>query len=567
MSDLLGLPSPDLTTTTTTTATVPTAVNGYIALPITVDPQQLMADAFGFIQEQIPGWQPAEGHLETWLIEAVARIVSVYAIVAAQMPLEAFMYLGGQLLGLPPETGAAAEVPTTWTMVDSQGYTVPAGTVVGFATSGNTTVQFETTAPFTVPAGSTATSAGAVTLSAVTTGSAANGIAAGPMALVSSLAYVSSVVSTQATSGGADAETTSAYLDRLSNLFTILTPRPVLAADFAKLAASQAGVARALGIDNFDPYNNLLTANDASPTSSAGTWTAVTNCSVAHNSTYGLAVTSTASGAVLCETGWYPVSAGQTYTGIGSFRAASHAESTCVLGLQWGDINQNALTPTTGTAVTDTTTGTTAASVSGTAPSTACYVRLTAAFTAAAASEVQYLSSLGINLGTSTTWGAGGAQSGQERCVTVVPVDAYGDALTSTEMSAISTYLAGMREVNFLVNVVPPNYVAIDVSAAVVAQSNADLDAVQAAVAAAIQSYLSPANWAGGSQTPAVWLADTTVYIMSVAAVINAVSGVHHIVAGSLTLNGGTSDVSMPGYAPLPSASVTVTVTAASSGT
>src|ERR1039458_1368778 len=153
MSDLSGLPVPDLTTTATTTASVPPDVNGYISLPITIDPSQLMADAFGFIQAQIPGWQPAEGHLETWLIEAVAAMVATYGTVAAQMPVLVFEYLGGQLLNLPPETGAMAEVPTTWTMVDTQGYTVPAGTVVAFPTSGNTTTQFQTTAPFNVPTG------------------------------------------------------------------------------------------------------------------------------------------------------------------------------------------------------------------------------------------------------------------------------------------------------------------------------------------------------------------------------------------------------------------------------
>ena len=562
MSDLSGLPVPDLTTTMSTTASVPTDVNGYISLPITIDPSQLMADAFGFIQAQSSGWQPAEGHLETWLTEALAAMVATYGTVAAQMPVLAFEYLGGQLHNLPPETGAMATVPTTWTMADTQGYTVPTGTVVAFATSGNTTALFQTTAPFNVPPGTAATSAGAVTLTAVASGAAANGIVAGAMQMVSSLAFVASVVSTQPTSGGADPETTAQYLNRLSNLFKLLAPRPILASDFAALVASQAGVGRALGLDNFDPYNNALSALDASPTTSGGTWVAVTNCSLSYGAN-GVVITATTSGACSAKTGWYPVSAGQTYTGLATWKAATHAETTCQLSLIWGDINQSVLSTSAGTAVTDSTSASTASTVSATAPTGASYVRLLAGYTAAG-SEAHDLSANAINLGTSVVWGAGGSQTGQERCVTVVPVDLNGNALTSAEMAVLASYLAAMREVNFLVFVVPPTYCAIAVVAPVIVNANADLDTVQAAVNAALTSYLSPAGWAGGSQTPPIWLNDPIVHYLSVTAQVNAVAGVHH--CGALTLNGGTSDVTMPGYAPLPQPTVSVTVTSAPVG-
>jgi hypothetical protein len=565
-----GLPYGNTDTTLTAPAVVPSAANGYITLNVTADPYQLAADAFAFIAEQIPGWVPAEGHLETWLIYACANMVSTLAQVAAQVPVEIFEYLGGSLLGVTPNAGVAAETTTTWTMVDSKGYTIPAGTVVGFATSGNTIVTFATTAQVIIPAGSTSTTAGAVTVQAQTVGAAANGIAAGPMVLVDQLAYVASVSSTQPTSGGADAETTGAYLNRLSARLTLLTPRPVLAADYAVMAAQNAGVARALGIDNYNPYANMLTAVDASFETGVGTAVAVTNCTVAQTAAWGLdgthslAMTSVASGSMTARIGPYPVSPGQTYTGMGAFHAAATADP-CAVDLVWADINKNILSTTTGTTTNDSTGGGVQVTVSAAAPTSAAYVYLQPRVTTVAASEVHDVDECGIVLGTSTTWGAGGAQTGQERMVTVVPVDVNGNALTQTEMTSIQTTLAALREVNFEVWVVPPTYTAVAVVAQVVTEPTASLDTVQSAVQTALSNYLDPGMWAGGAQVPPVWLDDTTVYYLSVASVIDNVAGVHHI--QSLTLNGGTSDVPLAGAVALPQPTINVTVTAAPAGT
>ena len=240
----------------TTVGTSPVFVTdgGYIVLPVAVDPNELFAAAVATIQATFPSWVPYEGHLEVAILEAVAQMVSVAAQVAANVPLAIFRYYGGTV-GVPPEDGAAATVATTWTMVDTKGYTIPAGTYVAAAVSGNLSLIFSTVAAVTVPPGQAATTPGQVILSAASVGAAYDGVA-GPYTLYDSLAYVSGIATTGPSSGGADAETDDAYLERLSGQLKLLSPRPILPPDFAALARSVPGVARALAVDGYNPVNS-----------------------------------------------------------------------------------------------------------------------------------------------------------------------------------------------------------------------------------------------------------------------------------------------------------------------
>lgn len=226
---------------------------GYIVLPVTVDPDQLTALALDTLASTFPGYVSREGTLDTLLLEQFAAMASESAQVASLVPLSIFQYFGTSLVNVPPIIGAEALIPTTWTMIDTKGYTVPAGTVIAYPLSGNESVLFATQADFTVPPGSTSTATGGVEVAATAVGVFANGLAGGPMTLVDSLAYVASVTSTAISSGGADPETLTAYLARLREQLQLLTPRPILASDFAALAQNIAGVGRALGLDNYWP--------------------------------------------------------------------------------------------------------------------------------------------------------------------------------------------------------------------------------------------------------------------------------------------------------------------------
>lgn len=461
--------------------TTPTPVGGYISLPVTVDPNALIRDAFAAIQAQIPGWTPREGHLEVAVIEEAAQMMAETAGVAAQVPIAIFAYFGS-LVGVLPEQGAAATVPVQFTMTGTSGYTIPAGTLLLLTASDSSQVLFAVQTTITIPAGS---ATGAGTLVCQNVGTFPNGIAAGTCQLVASNASVSTVATTAAVSGGVDPETTDAYLSRLSAELQLLAPRPILPSDFAELATNVTGVYRALAI-------NLLNAGRTFTDGSVVSGSAV--------------LTSPADAA---------------------FTAADVGKTVTATGVPSGTTVQSYQSAT---------------SVTMSANATATGSGLT------------------VTLGDLTN---------QERCVTVCGVDSSGDALSSTVQASLLSYLQSLREVNFIVQVVSPTYTAVDVAAQVVAMSGMDPATVAAAATANVKSFLNPANWGGGAQVPPTWESDATVVrYLDVAQVLRSTYGVAYVTSGfTIGVHGGTmgtSDVTLPGDAPLPTAGSGITITCVS---
>lgn len=458
--------------------------NGYISLPITVDPNQLLANALDAIAALIPGWVPREGHLEVAILEQVAQMVSESAAVAAQVPLAIFQYFGS-LVGINPIAGTAATMPVTFTMVDNRGYTIPAGTVVAYQLSGNTSILFVVQSAVTIPSGSTS---GTGTLICETVGTFANGLAAATLNMVDQLAFISSVASTAASSGGVDAETTTAYLNRLSNELQLIAPRPILPQDFAALALNVVGVFRALAINGLNP--------------------------------------------------------GRTDTGCGT---TSGSPVVTDAAITVNDVGK----PVSGTGI-PASTYVGPSSIAGTS------IRLSSSATSQVDVNATATGTVSVTLADLT---------GQQRCVTVCGVDSKGNALTSTIQNNLLSYLQGLREVNFLVFVIPPTQTGIDVTVSVAAQHGQNTATVQAAINTALQAFLNPANWGGGNQSPPVWNAgQTIVRYLDVANVVRSVAGIDHIVSLQIATHSGslgTADVTLPGDAPLPtSGTLSVTVTA-----
>jgi hypothetical protein len=251
-------------------------VNGeYLNLPVTTDPNAMVQAALATIAANLPGWVPNEGQLDVLLLEQFAQMASEAAQVAAQVPMAIFQSFGS-LVGITPIQGIPSSALTTWTMVNSAGYTVPAGTIVAYQTLGNVQVQFQTVNAFTVSPGST--TATAVEIEATVVGTANNGIAdTVPIVLVNQLAFVSSVVATAATSGGTNPESLNTYLNRLSAELQLLTPRPILPQDFAELAPQVAGVYRAMAINLLNPgrtiTGTITLATSTALVDSAGSFT------------------------------------------------------------------------------------------------------------------------------------------------------------------------------------------------------------------------------------------------------------------------------------------------------
>lgn len=138
-----------------------------------------------------------------------------------------------------------------------------------------------------------------------------------------------------------------------------------------------------------------------------------------------------------------------------------------------------------------------------------------------------------------------------EGYVAVALVDPTGQPVTTAVKTEVAADLDAKRLLNLVVNLIDPTYTNVTIGYTVTAYDGFDKVALQASIDAALTDYLSPATW---GQPPfgdlAQWVNAPTVRYLSVARVIGDVDGVEHI--DSLTVNGGTADVTMTGAAPLP---------------
>ena len=125
-----------------------------------------------------------------------------------------------------------------------------------------------------IPSGQTT---GTCTLICKTVGVFANGLVAETCQLVTPSAQILSIATTAMTSGGVNADTSTSYMNRLSNELQLLAPRPILALDYAAMAPNVTGVFRALGIDGLNPgrkvTNGATTNTSTTVTSASGAFT------------------------------------------------------------------------------------------------------------------------------------------------------------------------------------------------------------------------------------------------------------------------------------------------------
>jgi hypothetical protein len=147
---------------------------------------------------------------------------------------------------------------------------------------------------------------------------------------------------------------------------------------------------------------------------------------------------------------------------------------------------------------------------------------------------------------------------GNEREVTVCVTDQLGNAVNQDTMSALQAWLVSMREINFLVNVVAPNYTTLYVSVTVAPAGGWAPQTVAANVQQAVLSYLNPQTFGLPVGVNVGWETQQQVYLSRVEAVIQQAAGVDHIQAGSLAVDvnpqpsNTTQDLLLPGAFPLP---------------
>ena len=218
-------------------------------IPTDATPAAIEDEIFDYIQTNWPDWEPADGNLEVWIIKALALRLSELNETAVDVADEIFATYGA-MRSIPRYAAAPAVADSTWTLIDTAGYTIAAGTQVAVPVSGNESVAFEVAAEVVVAPGS---STAAVSLVALEPGTAANGLTGNPT-LIDALIFVDSITLDAATSNGVDEEELGEYLARLKERLEISTDTPILPRDFEILARTYfPGVARAVARDGFNP--------------------------------------------------------------------------------------------------------------------------------------------------------------------------------------------------------------------------------------------------------------------------------------------------------------------------
>lgn len=443
--------------------------------------------AASFAARGITGWTPGDANFEIINIGAISLIAADLGAGAAELPPAALRALGTRLFRLQYQTGASAMVYTTWTMVDTAGYIVPAGTQVTIGGFG-----FQVVADVTVAPGS---NTAMVLLVAADVGPDYNALT-GPVATVDSLDYVlGDPTIIGSTSGGADPEDDDAYQNRLVGELALQAPRPITASDFATFTLSVPSdvlpsgvvVGRATAVDGYNAAGATFTGTTTSGSASMTSVSSFTNIAV------GSAITG---------------------TNLPAF--------TTVISVNTG-------------------------------------------------ASTLVMSNRASGAGTASTITVGTLNNA--RYVTVFPTDFSGNALSGTAMTAIQTWLAGYRELNFQVQVQSPIYTTIFVTYRAQVLPFYDTAQMQGSINAAIASYLSPATW--GSSNGGVWLNSqagfSIVRYNKLMGVIESVKGVDYVYPGSTGLAigtsaspTGTSDITMGGPAPLATAgTITATVVGA----
>lgn len=154
------------------------------------------------------------------------------------------------------------------------------------------------------------------------------------------------------------------------------------------------------------------------------------------------------------------------------------------------------------------------------------------------------------------------------KTVTVSVTDINGLPLSSGDKTAISTYLAAKREVNFIVTVADATYNYVSVAYSFHLSDGFVTATVEQAISDALRLFLNPATFgsAVGSDpllaTTNNWSNETTVRLSRVVALIQDTRGVAYVTPSSVKINGSNADFTLTGIAPLPQMAADVSFSA-----
>lgn len=157
---------------------------------------------------------------------------------------------------------------------------------------------------------------------------------------------------------------------------------------------------------------NILSSDDASFEASIGTYVG-SNATLAQSATqaldgsFSLRLTCNGSTPSRAVSGFYAALPSTQYSLGAFFRAGSTGRSVLV-ALNWYDSTHTLISSSSGSTVSDVTTGWTQATVTATSPSNAAFVTVRVEVDSAANTEIHYVDEVGLFFGASTAWSAGG---------------------------------------------------------------------------------------------------------------------------------------------------------------
>lgn len=457
------------------------------------DPQDLYANAVATLKTNLPEWREREGNTEVLLLEALALQVSEGIFAINRLP-SAITEILAKLFGITRDAGAAPIANLEFTMINSTGNTIPAGTRVRLDLN-TISIVFATNTQLVIPNGS---STGQVLATGDVFTSVANSVDDTFVQLMDSLLYVNTVKIIDPVTGGRDAETDSTYFTRAAQRFSRLNDTLVLPQHFVASTLEDPIFQRALALDNYTPATlTTPTGVVATPFASGGTLASATyGYRISAINAFGETLASATTSAVVTgPTGRVDLS----WSAVVPTEGASPVTGYKVYGRTGGS---ELLLTTTGAGVT-TYSDTGSATPSGALPV------------------------------ANTTGGNVGSFPGH------ITVAVYGPGRFSTtnEKTALDTKLENASLANLSVHIIDPTITAVDVTVSITLKSGYVQATVISAVQAALQSYLDPLKWGWGN----------TVYRNELIALIDNVAGVDRVV----TLSVPASDLALSGKAPL----------------
>lgn len=215
-----------------------------------LDPQDIFDNAIASLQQVLPEWKPRETNTEVMLLEALGMQVAESIFAINRLP-DGVVEVLLQLFGIVRSDGAPPTVSLDFHMINTAGYTIPAGTVCRLNLPGDLDpIIFTTDMDLTIAPGS---SDGVVSATGDRFTTDANGVAANTVVeLIDSILAVDFVDTDNVVGSGAESETDANFFGRAMTRLSRLNDTLVLPRHFSARALEESYVVRALAIDNWD---------------------------------------------------------------------------------------------------------------------------------------------------------------------------------------------------------------------------------------------------------------------------------------------------------------------------